>query len=184
MNAQDDNAETPPAPHRRRRSFLAVRREESPGDASPSAVGLEDVAPEDVASEDVASEDVASEDVAPEDVAPEDVAPEVVAPEPDIPPPAADEDDIPLLTEVVPSDEPEPEPSATFDDRLEELATQMAEAIGRQMAYELPTLIEATLLNAEEGLRTGITATMEAALRDFIARRKQLQLPLDEPGSE
>lgn len=154
MNAQDDNAETPAAPHRRRRSFLAVRREESPGDASPSAVGLEDVAPEDV------------------------------APEPDIPPPAADEDDIPLLTEVVPSDEPEPEPSATFDDRLEELATQMAEAIGRQMAYELPTLIEATLLNAEEGLRTGITATMEAALRDFIARRKQLQLPLDEPGSE
>ena len=184
MNAQDDNAETPAAPHRRRRSFLAVRREESPGDASPSAVGLEDVAPEDVASEDVASEDVASEVV----------APEVVAPEPDILPPAADEDDIPLLTEVVPSDEPEdeeqiadepePEPSATFDDRLEELATQMAEAIGRQMAYELPTLIEATLLNAEEGLRTGITATMDAALRDFIARRKQLPLPLDEPGSE
>ena len=61
---------------------------------------------------------------------------------------------------------------------------KLAEAIGRQMAYELPTLIEATLLNAEEGLRTGITATMEAALRDFIARRKQLQLPLDEPGSE
>ena len=169
MNAQDDSAEIPAAPHRRRRSFLAVRREESPGDASPSAEGLEDVALE-------------------------DVAPEVAGPEPDILPPAADEDDIPLLTEVVPSDEPEdeeqiadepePEPSVTLDDRLEELATQMAEAIGRQMAYELPTLIEATLLNAEEGLRTGITATMEAALRDFIARRKQLQLPLDEPGSE
>ena len=88
------------------------------------------------------------------------------------------------VTAAKAADEPEPEPSATFDDRLEELATQMAEAIGRQMAYELPTLIEATLLNAEEGLRTGITATMDAALRDFIARRKQLQLPLDEPGSE
>ncbi len=112
----------------------------------------------------------------------------------------AEEDDIPLLTEVVPpdqnenpaapADEPVPVPvpvpdlSAGFDVRLEELVAQMAEAIGRQMAYELPTLIEATLLNASEELRTGITATMEAALRDFSARRKQLQLPLDPPGAE
>ena len=71
-----------------------------------------------------------------------------------------------------------------LDARLEELAAQMAEAIGRQMAYELPTLIEATLLNASEELRTGITATMEAALRDFNARRKQLQLPLDAPDDD
>ena len=71
MNAQDDNAETPAAPHRRRRSFLAVRREESPGDASPSAVGLEDVAPEVVAPEVVAPEVVAPEDVAPRPAVPE-----------------------------------------------------------------------------------------------------------------
>ena len=108
----------------------------------------------------------------------------------------AEEDDIPVLTEVVtpdqnknqaaPADElvPVPDLSAGFDGRLEELVAQMAEAIGRQMAYELPTLIEATLLNASEELRTGITATMEAALRDFSARRKQLQLPLDPPGAE
>ena len=178
MNAQDDSAEIPAAPHRRRRSFLAVRREESPEAARPDVMSPETAAPE---------------TAAPETAAPETAAPETAGPEPDIPA-AADEDDIPLLTEVVPSDEPEdeeriadepkPEPSATFDDRLEELAAQMTEAIERQMAYELPTLIEATLLNAEEGLRTGITATMEAALRDFIVRRQQLQLPLDEPGSE
>jgi hypothetical protein len=111
-----------------------------------------------------------------------------------------DEDDIPVLTEVVtgdpatppqqphpsepPSEAPKPDLAASVDARLEELAAQMAEAIGRQMAYELPTLIEATLLNASEDLRTGITATMEAALRDFNARRKQLQLPLDAPDED
>ena len=111
-----------------------------------------------------------------------------------------DEDDIPVLTEVVtgdpatppqqplpsepPSEAPKPDLAASVDARFEELAAQMAEAIGRQMAYELPTLIEATLLNASEDLRTGITATMEAALRDFNARRKQLQLPLDAPDED
>ena len=111
-----------------------------------------------------------------------------------------DEDDIPVLTEVVtgdpatpppqshpphpPPDTPKPDLAASVDARLEELAAQMAEAIGRQMAYELPTLIEATLLNASEDLRTGITATMEAALRDFNARRKQLQLALDAPDDD
>ena len=105
-----------------------------------------------------------------------------------------EEDDIPVLTEVVPTDEDEinapspeeatPDPVANFDTRLEELATQMSQAIGQQMAWELPTLIEATLLNASEELRAGITATMEAALRDFIAHRKQLQLPLDDPEAK
>lgn len=106
----------------------------------------------------------------------------------------AEGDDIPVLTEVVPldqdenaappADEASPDLSASFDARLEELAAQMAEAIERQMACELPTLIEATLINASEELRTGITATMEAALRDFSARRKQLQLPFDARDAE
>ena len=39
-------------------------------------------------------------------------------------------------------------------------------------------------LTAGEELRAGITSTMEAALRDFIARRKQLRLPLDEPNTD
>ena len=107
---------------------------------------------------------------------------------------AEEEDDIPVLTEVVTAEPdkspaltvgaPEPDLSASVDARIDELAAKMAEAIGRQMACELPTLIEATLLNASEDLRTGITATMEAALRDFNARRKQLQLPLDVPDEE
>lgn len=143
MNTHDDSADNTLPPQRRRRSFLATRREE-PIEAETQPMTSED-------------------------------------------------DDIPVLTEVVPleeadsriliADEPPPVACDTLDARLEELATQMAQAIGQQMTYELPTLIEATLLNAGDDLRTGITATMEAALRDFIARRKQLQLPLDDAAS-
>ena len=118
--------------------------------------------------------------------------------EEDTVPAISDEDDIPVLTEIVEPEEPtsvqaqaeealpeeeSPNASVPFDTQLEELATQMAQAIGKQMAYELPTLVEATLLSASEELRQGITSTMESALRDFIARRKQLKLPLDEPGT-
>jgi len=120
--------------------------------------------------------------------------------EQDTVPVKSEDEDIPVLTEVVDPEEPpsaqlqnedatheedfqELDASLPFDTQLEELAAQMAQAIGRQMAYELPTLVEATLLSASEELRQGITSTMEAALRDFIARRKQLKLPLDEPGT-
>jgi len=106
-----------------------------------------------------------------------------------------EEDDIPLLTEVVspeapveletpePVESPVADPIIAVEARIEELAadmaTDMARAIAEQMAYELPTLIEATLLNAGTELRNGITATMETALREYIAQRKQLNLPLE-----
>ena len=148
MNSHDDSSENTGHPVRRRRSFLAAKRNDNL-EADTIRMATEEM---------------------------------------------AEEDDIPVLTEVVMSDqdesavpaadEPAPDLSACVDARLEELVAQMAEAIGRQMACELPTLIEATLLNASEELRTGITATMEAALRDFSARRKQLQLPLDASDME
>ncbi len=57
--------------------------------------------------------------------------------------------------------------------QAEELANQMMQAISKQMAYELPSLIEATLMSVSVELRTGIMATMDAALRDFVASRKK-----------
>lgn len=97
--------------------------------------------------------------------------------------PANDDNDLPVLTDVVCA---EAAVSEVSPDRFDEtqvslLASDIAHAIGQQLTYELPTLLEATLLNAGEELRAGITATMETALRDFIVRRKQLRLPLDEP---
>lgn len=105
-----------------------------------------------------------------------------------VPLPAIEEEDIPVLTEVVSVETAgtETEVSENRNEHFEEtqiaiLASDIAHAIGQQMAYELPTLLEATLLNASEELRAGITSTVDAALRDFIARRRQLRLPLDEP---
>ena len=141
MNGRDDLAKTPDLPIRRRRSFLAAKR----------------------------NDDLEADTI----------------------PVKTEDEDIPLLTEVVPQEvlstpveKPEPELTPSIDARIEELAAQMTRSIGEQMAYELPTLIEATLLNAGEELRAGITATMETALREFIARRKQLNLPLDPSQDE
>ncbi len=95
-----------------------------------------------------------------------------------------EEDDIPVLTEVVSA---EAAVSESSPDRVDEtqvtlLASELAHAIGQQLTYELPTLLEAVLISAGEELRTGITETMETALRDYIARRKQLRLPLEDPN--
>lgn len=106
------------------------------------------------------------------------------APVASVPPAVIEDDDLPVLTEVVSAD------AAGFDERSERfdetqvslLASDIAHAIGQQLTGELPKLLESVLLDAGEELRAGITATMESALRDFIARRKQLRLPLDEPG--
>lgn len=98
-------------------------------------------------------------------------------------PPVAEDDDIPVLTEVVSAEAAVSESSANRVDETQVtlLASDLAHAIGQQLTYELPTLLEAVLINAGEELRTGITETMETALRDYIARRKQLRLPLEEP---
>jgi len=100
-------------------------------------------------------------------------------------PAAIEDDDLPVLTEIVSA---EAAISEDKTDRFDEtqvtlLASDIAHAIGQQLTDELPNLLEAVLLNAGEDLRSGITSTMETALRDFIARRKQLRLPLDEPDN-
>ena len=110
-------------------------------------------------------------------------APEIAPPIPTPPLQAAEDDDLPVLTEVVAVDAAGfTEHSERFDEtQVSLLASDIAHAIGQQLTSDLPNLLETTLLNAGEELRAGITATMETALRDFIARRKQLQLPLEEP---
>lgn len=102
----------------------------------------------------------------------------------DLPEQAADEDDLPVLTEVV-----QPEvavadaaPVPKIDEALlAMLAKDIAHAIDQQMAIELPTLIEATLQYAKDELRAGIDSTIKIAVRDFLASRQQLRLPLDDP---
>ena len=153
-----DSTESAKSPTRRRRSFIAARRD---GDLDADTIPL--TSPR----EGVRTEALKTFEA------------------------IDDSEDIPVLTEVVPpaamavpAEEAPPDLSARVDARIEQLAAEMSQAIGKQLAYELPTLIEATLLNASEELRNGITSTMETALREFIARRKQLDLPLNDPDAE
>ena len=109
--------------------------------------------------------------------------PEIASVPPNLALQVAEDDALPVLTEVVAVDAAGfTEHSERFDEtQVSLLASDIAHAIGQQLTSDLPNLLETTLLNAGEELRAGITATMETALRDFIARRKQLQLPLEEP---
>ena len=98
-----------------------------------------------------------------------------------------DFDDLPVLTEIVTVEAAVAAVTTTEPDPIDEtllaiIAADLIHSIENQLAIELPTLIEATLLNAQNELRTGVNSTLEMALRDFLARRQQLRLPLDDPN--
>ncbi|MEO8410378.1 MAG: hypothetical protein ABI478_07385 [Propionivibrio sp.] len=94
--------------------------------------------------------------------------------------------DLPLLTEVVAN---EPAPAVPPANRLDEallaaFAVDLVRTLEQQLASELPALIETSLLDARIELRAGIGATLSRALRDFLAQRQQLRLPLEEPDPD
>jgi hypothetical protein len=96
-----------------------------------------------------------------------------------------EDDDLPVLTAVVaPETTVSPPPDERFDETLLAIVVaDIAHSIEQQLAIELPTLVEASLLNVMEELRAGVSATVESTLRDFLVRRRQLRLPLDDSGS-
>ncbi|MDR3299288.1 MAG: hypothetical protein LBU43_04630 [Candidatus Accumulibacter sp.] len=105
------------------------------------------------------------------------------------------EDDIPILTEIVPVEKKKREtpviekappelPTISGNVSLEEFAARMSLAIEEQMAYELPTLVEAALFSVSEELRKGIASTMEVALRDFTTHYKPAPPSPDEQPLE
>lgn len=105
-----------------------------------------------------------------------------------LPPPAAPvaseaDEDIPVLTEEVMPDMPAAgAPRDRFDETLAaRLASEFSHTLERRLAAELPSLVEASLAVLEADLRRGILDTADSAIKDFIARREQLRLPLDEP---
>ena len=95
------------------------------------------------------------------------------------------EEDIPVLTEEVQPEMPAASaPRDRFDETLAtRLASEFAHSLERRLAAELPILVEASLAVLEADLRRGILGTANDAIKDFLARREQLRLPLDEPDS-
>lgn len=100
--------------------------------------------------------------------------------------PTASDDDLPVLTDVVPPAPPAHEQDV--DDiaaRLRlTLAGDLADAIDRQLADQVPALLEDTLAKATGELRLGLEATIKSALNDFLGQRGQLRLPLAEPAGD
>ena len=107
------------------------------------------------------------------------------------------EDDLPVLTEVISADDdvpvltdalPASEEAAAFSADAErealvseisrrltsqlssELGSELAQAVERRLAAELPTLIEAVMLDVGTQLRAGIAASVGDACRDFVRR--------------
>ena len=97
-------------------------------------------------------------------------------------PSVEDEDDLPVLTEVI---LPAPDIPEENSARLREtLAADLAERLDRQLQSEILALVEAALLTATDYLQNGIAATIEAVLRDFIEQNGQPRQPLEEPSRE
>ena len=108
-------------------------------------------------------------------------------------PTPSEDDGLPVLTEVVSAASDEAESAVSGDSAeakakakakwgrekeatpseavLSTLAVDLAKRLERQLAVELPTLIEATLLNAQNELLAGVHTTLELALRNFLASR-------------
>ncbi|MDQ5905304.1 MAG: hypothetical protein QG672_2898 [Pseudomonadota bacterium] len=96
------------------------------------------------------------------------------------------EEDIPVLTEeVLPETPTAGAPRNKFDEKLaSRLASEFAHSLECRLTAELPTLVEASLAILEADLRRGILDIANDAIKDFVARRQQLQLPLEAPDSE
>lgn len=85
--------------------------------------------------------------------------------------PAPDEEEFPVLTEVVAQQiAEEPTPLTFSKEDVEAMAKEIALAVETQVAYELPTLMEATLCKLGEELRAGISATIETAISRHLAQ--------------
>ena len=117
-------------------------------------------------------------------------------PRPAAAPPVPSEEDLPVLTEVIAEDdlpvltETLPAADAAFlaseteheawtreltarltSQLSSELGSELAQAVERRLAAELPTLIEAVLLDVGAQLRAGVAASVGEVCRDFVRRR-------------
>ena len=100
--------------------------------------------------------------------------------------PAGSEDDLPVLTEIIPPEAmPAAMPAAAIEEALaHRLASELAQAVGERLEAELPTLIDASFARIENDLRHDLRALAESALKDFLARRQQLPAHVEPPAHD
>ena len=103
------------------------------------------------------------------------------------PTPTNDDDDLPVLTETVEKQEAVVAQSGLPPDEermYAVLASELAHAVEHRLTAELPSILASALVKMEGELKHDLLTATESALRDFMARRRQLRLPFDdEPHS-
>lgn len=92
--------------------------------------------------------------------------------------PVADEEDIPVLTEVLRTEEiAAPATTAATEavnaNQLAHLAADFSQAIEQRLNRILPGLIEASVASLEQDLRREILAATDAALKELAASYRQ-----------
>lgn len=97
-----------------------------------------------------------------------------------------EDDDVPVLTEVVDIAEVSIDAPATagptpVEPMLDAIAAELANALHQRLADELPSLLDTAFEHFSDEVRAGIRGITETAVRDFIERRRQLNLPLIAP---
>lgn len=102
---------------------------------------------------------------------------------------AADEEDIPVLTEVVDisevsGDAPHEAVHPSLDPLIDAVTLDFSLRLQERFATELPALINETVERLAIELQQSVHKMTEETLRDFVAQRRQLSLPLPEqaPG--
>lgn len=96
-----------------------------------------------------------------------------------------DDDDLPILTEVVDisevsGDQPNSISHGLSDPMIESMSIELANSFQQRMTSDLPLVLDEALARLAAELRHGIHQIGEAAIRDYLARRRQMTLPLDE----
>lgn len=95
------------------------------------------------------------------------------------PPPRREEEDVPLLTEVIDLSEGEAgsEAPVPLEPLIQALAADLAHALEYRLQADLPTVLDAAFERLASDLRRGIAGVAETAVRDFLGRQQQLRLP-------
>ena len=99
-----------------------------------------------------------------------------------------DDEDIPILTEVVDiaevsSDAPNIAAHRPLDPLLDAVTQEFSQQLQQRFAAELPDLIEQASTQLAIALQQSVHRITEETLRDFVAHRRQLPLALDEMDS-
>lgn len=103
-------------------------------------------------------------------------------------PAANEDDDVPVLTEVVDiaevsTDAPIRTGPTPIEPMLDAIAAELVNALQQRLADELPPLLDTAFEHFSAEVRVGIRGITDTAVRDFIERRRQLNLPLVDPQS-